>query len=541
MSTTEIPEVHPARVRHLNDRPVNISGEYILYWCQMFRRLRANHALDYAAQLARQLNKPLIIYEGLKLNYPWANARIHTFMLEGMRDNALAARQLNAQYWPFVATSDRDGRGLVRKLCGPACALVTDDYPQFITPAQNRAIARGVRVSATAIDGNGVIPLGLLGPATGAAAHLRPRIHKLFLAHWKLRAVPEHDFAALRQYQQKPPFEVWRVPGDIRAFVKSLPLDQGVPPLTEVVGGSVAARTTLERFVTTKLATYAAERSKPDDPSKNSASRLSPYLHYGHIGIEEVTAKVLDSVEWRPEDINPKTRNKDDFFCRDENVNSYLDEAITWRDVGYQWHMAKLKEAEATHAPESAVSWQNTPAPSFNYATFDFAPAPAGTLETVLPPWARATLDKHATDTREHTYTREEFEAGATHDDLWNAAQREIAATGRIHNYMRMLWGKKVLEWSATPEDGYRTLEYLNNKYAIDGRDPNSYTGLLWIFGLFDRPWPPERQVFGVVRYMTSASTARKFKMKSYLDWVARLPTIAESRAGVAVGAGVAH
>jgi deoxyribodipyrimidine photo-lyase len=141
----------------------------------------------------------------------------------------------------------------------------------------------------------------------------------------------------------------------------------------------------------------------------------------------------------------------------------------------------------------------------------------------VLPAWARETLHKHAGDRREYLYTPEQFEAADTHDPLWNAAQTELMRTGRMHNYLRMLWGKKVLEWSETPAEAYRVLEHLNNKYAIDGRDPNSYTGILWCFGLFDRPWPPERPVFGTVRYMSSENTARKFKLAGYHDYVRSL------------------
>ena len=132
-------------------------------------------------------------------------------------------------------------------------------------------------------------------------------------------------------------------------------------------------------------------------------------------------------------------------------------------------------------------------------------------------------MKRHASDRREHVYTLEEWEAAATHDELWNAAQRELVATGTVHNYLRMLWGKKVLEWSKTPAAAYRVLEHLNNKYALDGRDPNSYTGILWCFGLFDRPWPPERKVFGTVRYMSSANTARKFKLGAYLGYTSGL------------------
>jgi deoxyribodipyrimidine photo-lyase len=168
--------------------------------------------------------------------------------------------------------------------------------------------------------------------------------------------------------------------------------------------------------------------------------------------------------------------------------------------VGFQWHWSRRDDARS--------------------------------LGKALPAWALATLRAHAHDKRAHLYTPEEWEAGATHDPLWNAAQRELVATGTIHNYLRMLWGKKVLEWSRSPEEAYRTLEHLNHRYALDGRDPNSYTGILWCFGLFDRPWPPERKVTGVVRFMSSENTARKFRLGPYYEYVSALPTITAVRGG---------
>ena len=142
-----------------------------------------------------------------------------------------------------------------------------------------------------------------------------------------------------------------------------------------------------------------------------------------------------------------------------------------------------------------------------------------------LPDWVNKNFSKHHLDSREFIYSRNEFEEAKTHDELWNAAQKELKITGRMHNYMRMLWGKKVIEWSKSYEDAFDTLEYLNNKYAYDGRNPNSYTGILWCFGLFDRPWFPERNVLGNIRYMSSDSTRKKFKIKSYLDYVTSLET----------------
>jgi deoxyribodipyrimidine photo-lyase len=164
-------------------------------------------------------------------------------------------------------------------------------------------------------------------------------------------------------------------------------------------------------------------------------------------------------------------------------AESFLDELITWRELGYNFcHQRRDYEKYSS-----------------------------------LPDWARATLEVHASDKREHMYSLAEFENAATHDELWNAAQRELVREGRIHNYLRMLWGKKILEWTASPEQALEVMIELNNKYALDGRNPNSYSGIFWILGRYDRPWGPERKIFGKIRYMSSANTARKVHVDDYL------------------------
>ena len=517
-----MPTIRDARVRPLNEHNPNDAGGYVLYWSSMVRRLAHNHALDYALHWARQLKKPLVVYEGLKLNAPWASARFHQFLLEGMRDNTRAAAEVGATYWPFVETPEQSGHGLVRRLCENAYLLVVDDYPQYIVPAQNRAIAAKVSIPVYAVDGNSVIPLSLLGPPTAAAAHLRPKIHKQFTLAWASRANPEPDFTGAKK-ATKAPFALWKPPADIGAFVRGLPIDQSVPAVPGAVGGTVEAKIVLKDFLESKLHRYGEERSLPQSPKRNAASGLSFHLHYGHLSIEEVIAAALPE-GWTPEDINHKAKNKLDFYCRDVSINGFLDEAITWRDVGFQWNYARVKAATGG----ANRSWQDPgERPSFNFESCDFSPLnERGTLAAVLPEWAKATLNKHAGDRREHLYNLDRFENADTHDELWNAAQRELVATGRIHNYLRMLWAKKVLEWSESPEAGYRILEHLNNKYALDGRDPNSYTGILWCFGLFDRFCPPERPVLGNIRYMSSTNTAKKFKLGPYYEYVRSLPTV---------------
>jgi deoxyribodipyrimidine photo-lyase len=288
------------------------------------------------------------------------------------------------------------------------------------------------------------------------------------------------------------PFETWKA-RDVDAFLESLPVDASVVPVETTPGGTLAARRRLRDFVRRRLEGYAERRSEPRAPDAGPASGLSPYLHFGHLSIEEVVSEVLGaSGDWTPDTLRYESRGRrEGFFARDPDVNAFLDEALTWRDLGYHWHWHRGPDARA--------------------------------LESALPKWALGTLEAHSRDKRAFVYSPEEWEAGRTQDPLWNAAQRELVATGTIHNYLRMLWGKKVIEWSRTPQEAYRTLEHLNNKYALDGRDPNSYSGILWCFGLFDRPWAPERPVLGQVRYMSSENTARKFRLGPYFDYVSSL------------------
>ena len=488
-----------ARVRRLNQAKA-ASGDYVLYWMQAARRLERNHALDYALVCARELSRPLVVYEALRADYPWASRRLHRFVLEGMRDNLARAAALELSYWPFVETRPGEGRGLVRRLAERAALVVTDDFPGFVVPAQSEGLARRAQVPVFAVDSNSIVPLARLGPAVSAAAHLRPRLHKELAQAWGHRAAARPRFGAAGA-RLRAPFDTWSA-SDLGAFVDALPIDASVPPVAATPGGRAAGRARLRAFVKRRLRGYAEERSEPRAPEEGHASGLSPYLHFGQLAVQEVAEAVLATTgAWDPEDLRLHNRGKrEGFFCDDPDVNAFLDEALTWRDLGYHWQRARGADASR--------------------------------LETALPGWALETLGAHAADPRPWLYTAAELEDGRTHDPLWNTAQRELVATGTIHSYLRMLWGKKVLEWSPSPAEAYRTLEHLNNKYALDGRDPNSYSGILWCFGLFDRPWGPERKVLGSVRYMSSENTDRKFDLRPYLAYVERLPAIAAVRSG---------
>jgi deoxyribodipyrimidine photo-lyase len=477
----------PARLRALNPRPLRASGDYVLYWMQATRRLQRNHALDYALEVAATRGCPVVVYEGLRLGYPWASPRIHRFVLEGMRANREEARRMGLNYWPFVETPEQSGRGLLRRLAERAVLVVTDDYPAFIVPGQAAALATRSDVAVMSVDSSAVVPLARLGVAPGAA-HLRLRLHRLLPSSWPERA-QTWPLTAGRSRPVDPPFEPWD--GRIDELLSRLAFLRPVPPVDGVEGGRPAGLARLAAFVRDGLRGYAARRSRPAPPEKGHASGLSPYLHFGHLSVEEVFEAVAGvDPEWDP----ALAGRRDEFFGPDPDVNAFLDEALVWRTLGYAW----MRERR-----EDTLS-----------------------LDRALPAWARQTLEAHGSDPRPHLYSPDQLEAADTHDPLWNAAQRELVATGTIHNYLRMLWGKKVLEWSRTPAQAYATLVDLNNTYALDGRDPNSWSGILWCFGLFDRPWP-ERAVFGRVRSMSSANTARKFALGPYLayvDGLARAP-----------------
>jgi deoxyribodipyrimidine photo-lyase len=483
-----------ARLRRLNEVRIAPAGDYVLYWAQIYRRLERNHALDYALKCAEELGRPLVVYEGLRIDYPWASRRLHRFVLEGMEANAARAAELGLNYWPFVEREKGEGRGLLRRLSERAALVVTDDYPCFVVPPQAEALARRVEVPVFAVDSNSLVPLSLLGPAVSAAAHLRPRIHKALAEAWLHRAAAKPRLSGAATKRRKAPFETWKAKS-VAAFVDALPLDPSVPVVAQTPGGTPAGRARLRGFVRKQLRGYAEARSEPRSPAEGHASGLSPYLHFGHLSVEEVAETVLATTgKWSPGELRLHNRGKrEGFFCDNPDVNAFLDEALTWRDVGFQWHWSRRRDTAS--------------------------------LETALPAWALATLGAHAGDPRPRIYSAEEMENGATHDPLWNAAQRDMAARGKMHGWLRMYWAKKILEWTRSPEEAIATALALNDRYELDGRDPNGCVGVLWsIGGLHDRPWG-ERPVFGQVRYMSFEGARRKFDAAAYVRAAGDVPT----------------
>jgi deoxyribodipyrimidine photo-lyase len=490
------------RIHIRNEKPILREKAYILYWMQAYRRFSSNHSLDYAIAIAKELGKELIVYEGLRMDYPWSSKRIHQFIMEGMVENQKDAKNLNINYWCYVETPNQPAQGLLKKISEKAALIITDDFPCFIIPEQTEKLAKKIDCQLVSVDGNGIIPLDLYGEHASSARVLRIRMHKLVSEAYVQQAITDHKPQTTKHLQTKPPFTPFSCEEkDIDRILQSIPFPNQVAPFYGTKGGRKEALRLLDSFLVDKLSRYDTDRSHPNRPEHSPVSLLSPYLHFGHISAEEIISSVLNKdlidEKWAPDLLNIDFRGKrEGYFSNQNYINSFLDELITWRDIGF------------------LLFWKN--------------PSRSKGLEE-LPNWAKENFNRHRNDKREYNYSLEEWKLGQTHDPIWNAGQKELYHTGRMQNYIRMLWGKKIIEWSPSPEEAFATMEELNNLYAYDGRNPNSYTGILWCFGMFDRPWFPERNVLGNVRYMSSDSTKKKFKLGSYLDYVASLTSHQES------------
>ncbi|MEO6197856.1 MAG: deoxyribodipyrimidine photolyase [Dehalococcoidia bacterium] len=476
--------VPPVRVRRLNAGTMNAASDYVLYWMTSYRRAGWNFALQRAVDHALELRKPLLVLEALRCDYEWASDRLHSFVLEGMVDNERRFQECGIAYYPYVEPEAGAGKGLLRELSGRACVVVTDDFPSFFLPRAVATAAKQVAVLLEQVDSVGILPMRDADRAFPTAYAFRRFLQQTLPA--RLEEFPEPD--SLARAASLPaaivPEEIRRrwppmLVGDgasVQALVASLPIDHSVGAV-KLRGGEDAVNRVLVTFVGERLDGYAGDAS---NPGLDATSGLSPYLHFGHISSHQVLRAVLTREEWHPGRISGRADGRrSGWWGLSAPAEAFLDQLITWRELGF----------------------------NFCHVREDY-----DRIES-LPLWARETLQKHAVDPRPHLYSRQELEVAETHDPVWNGAQRQLLHEGRIHNYLRMLWGKKILEWTASPQEALDVMIHLNNKYALDGRDPNSYSGIFWCLGRYDRPWGPERPIFGKARYMSSENTRRKFRL----------------------------
>jgi deoxyribodipyrimidine photo-lyase len=472
----------------MNDRRVAADRPYVLYWMIAARRTRWNYALDRAIEWAQSLKKPLVVLEALRVNYPWASDRLHRFAIDGMADNRASFAAVPIHYYPYVEATIDDGKGLLAAIGRSACIVVTDQFPCFFLPRMVEAAAQRVDVSLEAIDGNGLLPLAAADRAYTAASHFRRFVQRELIG--QLRAPP-----AARPLEGLDLPRLERLPDEItrrwpaatgrllkdRAALAALPIDHAVPAV-ELRGGEREAVRRLDAFVRERLDRYA---DRHNDPDADITSRLSPYLHFGHMSAHEVFDAVMRHERWSLARVLAKPAHgaREGWWGVSASAEAFLDQLVVWRELAYN---------TCAKRPHDYDRYES------------------------LPAWALATLSAHRTDRRPYRYTRDEFESAATHDALWNAIQTQLRREGWFHNYMRMLWGKKILEWSRTPRAALDTMVHIMNRWSLDGRDPNAYAGYFWTLGRYDRPWP-ERPVFGTVRSMSSERTRQKVDVANYL------------------------
>jgi deoxyribodipyrimidine photo-lyase len=477
------------RVRDANEAPIRGNGDFVLYWMIAYRRPFWNYSLDRAVDWALALGKPLVILEPLRCDYPWASDRLHRFILDGMLDQAVHFRKRNVFYYPYVEQQKGAGKGLLSALSKRASVIVTDDFPCFFLPRMVAAAASRLEVRMEQVDSNGLLPMLAADQVFGTAYAFRRFLQKALPSHLFER--PREDplkrvkltrlHISLKQMQDRWPPASQTSLRDAAKTLGRLPIDHGVN-IAPFRGGFREAQHALQNFEDDRLSRYHLDRNEPE---KEGTSNLSPYLHFGHVSVHQIFDRVMANENWFFDRISTKaTGSRSGWWGMSEAAEAFLDQLITWRELGFNM-CSKLH----------------------NYDQYES-----------LPPWAIHTLRVHRRDGRPYLYDLKAFEAAATHDPLWNSAQMQLVREGRIHNYLRMLWGKKILQWSKSPQKALDIMIELNNRYGLDGRDPNSYSGIFWVLGRYDRPWGPERPIFGKIRYMSSENTARKVRVKNYVE-----------------------
>ena len=440
------------RVQVRRNAPIDPDGQCVVYWMQRAQRGMDNPALDVAVEAANALGKPVVVFFAPVPFYPHANLRHYRFLVEGIPDIAAALERRNIG---FVLRRFPE-HSLLRFCQEVKPALVVgDENPMREPEAWRRAASRKLKLPFWTVDADVIVPSRLLEKEQYAAHIIRRRLHAQLARFLDPPANPQ------AKQEWKKPHQVQSLTPDVD-LTAVWKLSQEAGPVSDFRGGTSEGMGLLRSFVRDKLANYVKLRNHPES---DGTSRLSPYLHFGHLGPHTVAAAV----------------NRADAPKAARDV--FLNQLIVWRELSVNLVLFNP-----------------------NYDNFECA-----------EPWAHRTLSKHARDHRPTLYTERQLENAETHDPLWNAAQLQMVNHGWMHNYVRMYWGKKILEWSRSPAEAHRIAVRMNDKYELDGRDPNGYAGIAWsIVGKFDRPWF-ERPIFGQIRYMSDASTGRKFDSKKYI------------------------
>lgn len=457
------PHALPAELARIADSPriqVRRAGpprpdsRCVVYWMQRAMRVHDNPALDIAIEAGNHLGLPVVIYFSVIPNYPNANLRHYHFMAQGLRDVAADAAERGVGF-VLRRHPDNSLEAFLEEV--GAALLIGDENPCREPERWRNVLARRLKLPYWTVDADVVVPSAVFGRSFFLFHHFRPRLEAALPQYLKplQNHKPQHPWKPAKSISYYP------VDQDITAGFRQL--DRTIGPVDTFTGGTHAALKHLRHFVDRALAHYESDRNHPE---KQGTSRLSPYLHFGHISPLTIALAVQ-----RAHKIPSEARRR------------YLDQVIGWRALSILF---------VRHNP--------------HYDSWECA-----------EPWARKTLLEHARDDRPHRYTLKQLERAETGDDLWNAAQRQMVVTGWMHNYLRMYWGKKILEWAPDPERAFDWAVALNDRYELDGRDPNGYAGIAWsIVGKLDRPWY-NRPIFGTIRPMSGNSISKKFDAAAYI------------------------
>ncbi|HVZ83157.1 MAG TPA: deoxyribodipyrimidine photo-lyase [Terracidiphilus sp.] len=435
---------------------LRLDGKCVVYWMQRAMRILDNPALDIAIKAGNLLNLPIVAFFSVIPNYPNANLRHYHFLTQGLHDIAEDAAERGVG---FVVRRHPDNSLAAFLEEVGAAMLIGDENPCREPERWRRVLAGRLRIPFWTVDADVVVPSRIFGRSFFLMHHFRPHLK----AELPRYLQPTRTLKPVCPSKPECAIESFALDQDITAGFSKL--DRRIGPVDSFTGGTHAALRQLRTFVASSLAAYDEQRNHPE---VHGTSRLSPYLHFGHIGPLTIARAVEQAVQ----------QGKAAPAARDR----YLEQLIGWRELSVLFVRHNV-----------------------NYDSWECA-----------EPWARRTLLEHAADKRPARYTFEQLERGETGDDLWNAAQREMIQTGWMHNYMRMYWAKKILEWSPDPARAYEWAVTLNDRYELDGRDPNGYAGIAWaIVGKHDRPWF-DRPVFGLIRSMSGTALVKKFDAETY-------------------------
>lgn len=459
--------MHPKRLIKLQEGYRLDTTKYVLYWMQQSQRVHYNHALNHAIRLANSYHLPLVVFFGLTKSYPEANERHYHFMLEGLQEVKAILIKFGVNF-VFKLESPEIG---IQSYLEDAQALVMDygylgHLKLWRKQVLDVAVERYPYLKVDMIETDTIVPVKYADDKAAYGAYtIRPKIKRLYQSFRDFKRIETLDCHNNLSLESDDALR------DIDGLLARLDIDHQVKKSPIYRGGYIACNQLFNQFVQEKINHY----SESNDPSKDLTSKLSMYLHFGQVSSLEILDKLFLLMSQQTID--------------GASFDAFIEQLMIRREL------------------------------AFNYVTYHKG---YDQFETMTEPWAYQTMQAHEFDHKPYVYSKEDIEKCRTHDPYFNAAMKEMVVTGYMHNYMRMYWAKKIIEWSPSFKTAYETIISLNNKYFIDGRDPNSYAGVAWCFGKHDRPWT-ERTIFGKLRYMNDKGLERKFDIKGYVDRIEKL------------------